>query len=228
MHSQEELILQYVRDGNRNYEEAFQKMKVFDSDHLLTGDHKRDLINIMIIFTSKCARAAMEGGLSPKISKAIEWKYIQEAEKQKTVTELTILNREMIEEFIEQVRAGRTNYGVSKPIRECCAYIKEHFTESLTLDKIAREVGYTEYYLTRKFRKEMGMKLLDYIKETRLEYAKVWLTTTNKTIQEISEQLQFGARNYFSRVFKEKNGVTPAEFRAKTWYHGKGEEVDEV
>lgn len=228
MNNQEQLILQYVRDGNKNYEEAFQKIKITHTEQMNTGNQKRDMLNIMVIFTSKCAEAAIEGGLSPKIAKAIEWKYIKAAEKQRTVTELTTLNKEMINEFISQVKESRTNYGVSKPIRECCAYIKEHFTEPLTLEKIAKEVGYTEYYLTRKFQKEMGIKLLDYIKETRLEYAKVWLTTTNKTIQEISGQLQFGARNYFSRVFKEKNGITPAEFRERTWCKGKGEEGDET
>ena len=74
-------------------------------------------------------------------------------------------------------------------------------------------MGYTEYYLSRKFQQEMGIRLLDYIKNVRLEYAKVWLLSTDKSIQEISEQLRFGTRNYFTRVFKEKTGKTPAAYR---------------
>lgn len=81
-------------------------------------------------------------------------------------------------------------------------------------------------YLARKFQKEMGVKLLDYIKEIRLEYAKVWLTTTDKSIQEISLRLQFGTRSYFSKVFKAKNGMTPAAFRNMVWNGVKGEEKD--
>ena len=59
----------------------------------------------------------------------------------------------------------------------------------------------------------MGIRLSDYIRDTRLEYAKIWLLNTEKTVQEISEQLQFCSRNYFSRVFREKEGLNPQEFR---------------
>lgn len=228
MNNQEQMILQYVRDGNKNYVEAFQNIKAIHTGGMDTGNPQRDMINIIVIFTSQCARAAMEGGLSPKIAKSIEWKYIREAERQKTMTELIKLNKEMIEEFIEQVSESKINYELSKPIRECCTYVKEHFTDDLTLGKIAKEVGYTEYYLTRKFQKEMGIKLLDYIKEIRMDYAKIWLTTTNKTICEISDQLQFGDRSYFSRIFKERNGMSPADFRKRAWNEGKAEDRDAI
>ena len=68
-------------------------------------------------------------------------------------------------------------------------------------------------FCSRKFQKEMGIRLSDYIRDTRLEYAKIWLLSTEKTVQEISEQLQFCSTNYFSRVFREKEGVSPQEFR---------------
>lgn len=121
----------------------------------------------------------------------------------------------MLEDFIEKVHEGKQNYGVSKTINACCNYIKEHLTENLTLEKLAKEIGYTEYYLTRKFNKEMGIKLLDYIREMRLEYAKIWLTTTTKSIEEISEELHLGTRSYFSRIFKESTGMTPAAYRER-------------
>ena len=68
-------------------------------------------------------------------------------------------------------------------------------------------------FCSRKFQKEMGTRLSDYIRDTRLEYAKIWLLSTEKTVQEISEQLQFCSRNYFSRVFREKEGMSPQELR---------------
>lgn len=215
--AQQELILQCIRDGNKEYEKVFKKLKVFDTEYLRSGNPNRDLKNIMIIFISQCAKAAIDGGLAPGTSSEIEWKYIAEVEKQKTVSDLIKLNKEMMDEFVVKVSECKENTDLSRPIQECCNYVKSHFTEPLTLEKIAKAVGYTEYYLSRKFQKEMGVKLLDYIKDIRLEYAKVWLTASGKSIQEISDQLQFGARSYFSRVFKEKNGVTPAEYRDRVW-----------
>ncbi len=223
---QEELILQCVRDGNENYQEAFQNIKLVHTDQMQVENPQRHFSNILIILIAQCARAAIEGGLSAKIAKEIEWKYINLVEKQKTITGLTKLNKDMLDEFIAKVNESKNNYGISKPIKECCAYVKNHFTEELSLQRIAKEVGYTEYYLTRKFQKEMGIKLLDYIKEVRLEYAKVWLATTNKSIQDISRELQFGARSYFSRVFKEKNGMTPAEYRERMWNGGSKSETE--
>ena len=42
------------------------------------------------------------------------------------------------------------------------------------------------------------------------------LISTEKSIQEISELLQFCSRNYFSRVFKEKEGISPQEYRERS------------
>ena len=53
----------------------------------------------------------------------------------------------------------------------------------------------------------------DYIKEAKIEYAKIQLLTTSKGIQEISDLLNFSSRNYFSKVFREIVGVTPAAFQ---------------
>ena len=61
------------------------------------------------------------------------------------------------------------------------------------------------------------MRLLDYIRQTRLEYAKILLTTTSLSIQQISERLQFGTRNYFTRVFKEYAGISPSDYRSSAW-----------
>lgn len=164
-YSMECLLMQCVKDGNRNYKEVFDQLRYTNMDMIQSKDPRRLAINMMITLTTQCARAAIEGGVSPKIAKSMELNYVLEAETKQTLTELIQLNRNMLEDFIERVNEFKTNYGVSKPIQECCMYVKEHLSEELTLEKIAKEIGYTEYYLSRKFQKEMGVKLLDYIKE---------------------------------------------------------------
>ncbi|MEE3378171.1 MAG: helix-turn-helix transcriptional regulator, partial [Lachnospiraceae bacterium] len=76
-------------------------------------------------------------------------------------------------------------------------------------------VGEAEYYLTRNFQNEKGVRRIDYIKYARLEYAKVCLLSTERSVEEISDLLQFSSRNYFTRVFREKTGMTPTEFRTQ-------------
>lgn len=91
--------------------------------------------------------------------------------------------------------------------------IKAHFWEPITLSDLAKNACYSEYYLTRKFQREMGTSLKDYLLCTRLDYAKILLLATEDSVREISEKLQFGTRNYFSRIFREQEGCTPTEYR---------------
>lgn len=91
--------------------------------------------------------------------------------------------------------------------------IKAHFWEPITLSDLAKNACYSEYYLTRKFQREMGTSLKDYLLCTRLDYAKILLLATEDSVREISEKLQFGTRNYFSRIFQEQEGCTPTEYR---------------
>ena len=76
-------------------------------------------------------------------------------------------------------------------------------------------MGYTEYYLTHKFKEETGFCINDYVKNVKIERAKVLLKSTQMSVQEISEELAFGTRNYFTRIFTEIVGYTPIQFREK-------------
>lgn len=210
----EETILQMIREGNPDCGRLMQeRMKFFSPDDYQVGSPQRDSKNTMVIFTALCSRAAMEGGLAPKTAKELEIEYITLVEQAKTVTELVGIREKMMEDFAAHVRRYRTHPEVSRVVQECCDYIRGNLLRPLELSDIAKEVGYTEYYLTKKFYKEMGVRLLDYVKDCRVELSKIWLVTTQKSIQEISDQMHFGSRNYFSKVFREKVGVTPAAYR---------------
>ena len=121
--------------------------------------------------------------------------------------------QEMYGAFLNQVRLYQQSTGLSRGVQECRDYIRANYNKSLTTEEIARHCGYTEYYLTRKFRKETGMKLTDYIRSVRLEKAKVMLLSSGRDVQQISEELQFGSRSYFDRVFRQEVGMSPRQFR---------------
>ena len=80
-------------------------------------------------------------------------------------------------------------------------------------EDLAALVGYTEYYLTHKFKEETGLSVTNYVKFAKVERAKVLLKSTPLSVREISEQLGFATRNYFSAVFQQVTGKTPMEFR---------------
>ncbi len=210
----EALILQSIREGNISVEELLRQIRgTALTVRFNSGIPLRDEKDIVIINTALCSRAAMEGGLSPKLAQRLEEVHIRKVEMAQSVTQLANVNREMMADFLDAVHRARQNAGLSAVVQECIIFVQANLTTPFTLTDLARSVGYTEYYLTRKFKKETGENLTDYIRKVRLERAKILLRTTNQTIQSISEQFQFGTRNYFTRVFRNETGMTPAQYR---------------
>ncbi|HAL73785.1 MAG TPA: hypothetical protein DCM45_01680 [Clostridiales bacterium] len=212
----EQMLLQFVRDGNTNYRKVWEQIVgPLPQDNFQTGVPMREVKDTLLIFTALCSRAAIEGGLAPKTAKSMENHYISQLEKAETATELTLIQNAMMDDFTARVNQGKQNPQISQTVHQCFDYVKNNLLQDFSLADIARAVGYTEYYLTKKFQKETGIRLIDYIKDMRIDHAKIWLMSTSKSIQEISDQMHFGTRFYFSKVFRERVGMTPAAFRNK-------------
>ena len=92
-------------------------------------------------------------------------------------------------------------------------YISNHVNQHIPVDQIARELAIDRSTLSKKFSKELGFHISDFIMRRKLEEAKSLLIYTEKTISEISEYLCFSSQAYFQNVFKKKYNLTPKEFR---------------
>ena len=213
----EKMIMTAVREGNLRYPEIMEKELSF-TDSLIshTGDTLRDGKISVTVFNAQCSRAAVEGGLSGRTAAEIESRYYSEIEACRSIMALKKVMDRLLKEYVTNVARNRASETSSRTIRECCDYIRANVTKPLTAEEIASEMGYAPYYLTKKFRRETGVKLGDYIKQTKVEYAKMLLLTTNRSVAEISDMLQFSNRNYFTKVFTDIAGVTPTAFRERT------------
>ena len=95
-------------------------------------------------------------------------------------------------------------------------YIDKHFTEKITLDELAELFYINKFYLTRVFKEQFGMSISQYIMQLRITMAKRNLRFTTLSIEEIAAQCGLEDANYFSRVFRKVEGVSPGEYR-KQW-----------
>ena len=100
-------------------------------------------------------------------------------------------------------------------IQKVLQYIDQHLTGNLNLRDMAQHVYLSESYLSRLFKKEMQMTLVQYITERRIQHAKMLLNDTSLSIESISKSLGFQQPNYFCRVFKKVTNETPESFRKK-------------
>lgn len=212
----EQALLRMVREGDLNYALVVnQANSVSNGVKVDTNEILGQARISVIVFISMCCRAAIEGGLSPEEGYTLGDAYIQRATDAKDSTELGELSTTMYADFVHRVHRCRTNPEVSKQIQDCCAYIELHAEEEIPIDQLAKRFGYAEYYLTKKFKREMHTSLTNYIKYVRIERAKLLLTTTGLSLQEIADRLHFCSRSYFGKIFHEVVGCSPLEYRQK-------------
>lgn len=209
-------LLDMVRTGDLNYKDALNTSLLISAGvPVLGSDPLRQAKTSVIVFISIVCRAAIEGGLSPDAAYSLGDSYIQSAENARTYDEINAIPLLMYDDFIHRVHRVRQSPRYSAPITQCRDYIEMHLEEKIRARDLADLVGYTEYYLTHKFKEETGVSVSDYVKNAKIRRAKILLRSTELSIQELSDYLCFSSRNYFSRVFSEIVGCTPMEYREK-------------
>lgn len=94
-----------------------------------------------------------------------------------------------------------------------CIYIQENFQRDITRESIAERFNISASHLSRLFRQQGHMRLMDYISWVRLERAKFMLNKYRFHLEEIATRCGYHDVNYFCRVFKQKTGLTPSQYR---------------
>lgn len=93
-------------------------------------------------------------------------------------------------------------------------YLEEHYSEKLTIEKMADHCGYSASHFMRWFKEKTGMGFNSYLIEYRLNKAAIELRSENLTILAIAEKNGFDNLSNFNRLFRKKFGMTPSQFRS--------------
>lgn len=106
------------------------------------------------------------------------------------------------------------------PKRQNLQHVKEyldiHYKEKISLDFLAEKFYMNKFYLTRIFKEQFGVSVNSYLLQTKITHAKHMLRFTDKTVENIGLECGIGDGNYFIKVFKKVEGITPGQFR-KSW-----------
>jgi len=126
----------------------------------------------------------------------------------------------MIADILGILHTDAQNTDNQKPIREETTHvieiIEDYHSEKLTLDRIAREIGCSKYYLAHQFKNDTGIAIYAYLTLFRISKAKGLLENTNMSVESISEQVGFASVSNFIRTFSEYETTTPYQYR-KRW-----------
>jgi len=119
---------------------------------------------------------------------------------------IDILNLQKENQFDEQNR---------KVIQQVVEYIADHYGEDIGLEQIAEHFSFSPSHMAYLFKGSMGKSIGKYITELRLERAAELLMTTFIKIVEIGRQVGYPHPSYFAMLFKNRYGMTPAQYREK-------------
>ena len=95
-------------------------------------------------------------------------------------------------------------------------YLDEHYTERLALDDLAGTFFINKFYLSKIFRETYGTTINNYLISKRITRAKQLLRFTDMTVDEVGAAVGMGDANYFSRMFRKVEGISPRKYR-KQW-----------
>ncbi|WP_168120537.1 response regulator [Paenibacillus sp. HB172176] len=94
------------------------------------------------------------------------------------------------------------------------AYVEEHYRENLTLEVISAHFYMNAYYFSSVFKKRVGENFKAYLTKVRMKHALRLLTTSEKMVYEIAEEVGYPNARQFSRMFKKYYGQFPQDYRS--------------
>ncbi|MDW7692011.1 AraC family transcriptional regulator [Flammeovirgaceae bacterium SG7u.111] len=121
--------------------------------------------------------------------------------------------KQIFSRFISDSNKSTGNITQISRLRKVFKHINTHLKNEIRVDKLAEIACYSVDHFTRQFKQTTGLLPIEYVNRKRVEMAQLLLLTSTKTQKEISEQTGFSSQQYYSRVFKNQVGCSPAQYR---------------
>ncbi|WP_322365739.1 GlxA family transcriptional regulator [Pseudomonas sp. Teo4] len=124
-------------------------------------------------------------------------------------------------------QGGQTPYGPllaavprdDTPIARVQAYIVDHIEQPFTVQKMAERVAMSSRNFARTFQREVGITPLQYLQNARIDRARKLLEESDLPLKVVAAQCGFGSDRHMRKVFCERIGMTPAQYRAQFGGH---------
>jgi AraC-like DNA-binding protein len=110
-------------------------------------------------------------------------------------------------------RSKRLGSENQRLVRKVMAYMHEHYSETLSRERLASYAGVSERHLNRCFVQETGLAPGSYLNRYRIQKARCMLVESDLSITKIMGAVGFSDSSYFTRVFRREVGMTPSEYQ---------------
>ncbi|MEH7379024.1 AraC family transcriptional regulator [Bacillus sp. JJ1533] len=206
---EQESVVQYISEFNEFLSEETDTLDIIKR---VPRNKVRAFKNILLSHNTLYSYSAEKGGLSAWQCHYCSEKYAIMIENAKSTSELEEIHKRMLEEYSDpSIRFATLEKATISEKAE--HFIRMNFSEDISVEEISRKLHVHPSHLMRTFKKEKGMTISHYRNLIRIKEAKDLLANSNLSLIEITFIVGFKNQQYFSRVFKESEGVTPKEYK---------------
>lgn len=122
---------------------------------------------------------------------------------------------------VKDTKVQKNYYGEGEQskriLNEALDYIRENYNKDITLEALANHVNVSPFYFSKCFKELTGINFIDYLTDYRIKVAKDMLRNGSFNVKEIGYEVGYSDPNYFSRVFKKIEGISPTEYKNKAY-----------
>lgn len=209
----EDKLLSYITRGDIVLaQKEFAKNAISHLEFIRTKDSVRDTKNLLLITNTLFRRAAYIGGVHPIYLDELSSKWAIKIEQTMSLEELNNLHIQMINSYCILTKE-HSLLQYSQVVKDALMFINLNISSNLTVKRVAHEVGLSSDYLTRLFKKELGVNIITYINQKRIYTSIKLLKSTNLSIEEIGDLIGLNNTSYFYTLFKKEMGVSPKQYR---------------
>jgi len=188
-------------------------------DQILSGRQSfEDAVNSYLIrFSSRTLRASPTGRIlhdeDGKVAQLVEEAVAEYQDRQDGyIAYIRCLLIKLL--ILTMRRIGRVEEPeASDPVRRTAEHLRQHFRDPMTMSQLARELGYSPAWLSRKFSAEMGMGFSEYLQRVRIGQSCSLLARTELTVTEIAASVGYEDQKYFNQIFRKLLNMSPREYR---------------
>lgn len=209
------LLFSHVKD--RNKLAAIKTLELFIKYYYksLTSDQLKCFYCALITLLT---RMEVEKGVP--VSKVFnrQFQYYEYLQEIRDINKFETLAKQAIHDFLAHpTNIPKKTYS---PVTVCVLnYVENHLYEAISLKNICDVLNRDSKYVGRLFYKEVGMHFKDFMHLKKIEKAKYFLLFSNKSINQIAEELSFSTQSHFSTVFKKIVGITPYKYQRNRVYY---------
>ncbi len=171
----------------------------------------------LVIFVAMITHFCIEGGLSKETAYTMSRLFIQAIDKAENPETLVKIKRDVMNNYTLTMKNLSHPSDLSAHTLRAMEYIDNHLASSINNQMVAEAIEVNADYLSRLFKKELGVTLSQYITQKKCDMAKYILENSNISCKDISAYLGFASCSHFIVRFKKTVGQTPEEYRKQNY-----------